>query len=107
MRAGGKRFYFDVEANDRGTFIRLSEVSSTECKCSSYCGGTMCTADGPNSNESMLSRDVYSIRLTFLEEAACVNNAHRSVFQNVKLICSNACCSGEKFAVTSSVYRTH
>ena len=26
VRAGGKRFYFDVLANDRGTFIRLSEV---------------------------------------------------------------------------------
>ena len=27
VRAGGKRFYFDVDQNDRGTFIRLSEVS--------------------------------------------------------------------------------
>ena len=26
VQAGGKRFYFDVLANDRGTFIRLSEV---------------------------------------------------------------------------------
>ena len=26
VRAGGKRFYFDVAANDRGTFIKLSEV---------------------------------------------------------------------------------
>ena len=26
VRAGGKRFYFDVASNDRGTFIKLSEV---------------------------------------------------------------------------------
>ena len=26
VRAGGKRFYFDVDQNDRGTFIKLSEV---------------------------------------------------------------------------------
>ena len=26
VRAGGKRFFFDVDQNDRGTFIRLSEV---------------------------------------------------------------------------------
>lgn len=26
VRAGGKRFYFDVEQNERGTFIKLSEV---------------------------------------------------------------------------------
>lgn len=29
VRAGGKRFYFDVDQNDRGTFIRLSEVLNT------------------------------------------------------------------------------
>jgi hypothetical protein len=28
VRAGGKRFYFDVEQNDRGTFIKLSEVGN-------------------------------------------------------------------------------
>ncbi len=28
VKAGDKRFYFDVERNDRGTYIRLSEVSS-------------------------------------------------------------------------------
>ena len=27
VRAGGKRFFFDVGQNDRGTFIKLSEVS--------------------------------------------------------------------------------
>ena len=27
VRAGGKKFFFDVDRNDRGTFIRLSEVS--------------------------------------------------------------------------------
>lgn len=26
VRAGGKRFFFDVDQNDRGTFIKLSEV---------------------------------------------------------------------------------
>lgn len=30
VRAGGKKFFFDVERNDRGTFIRLSEVSSCQ-----------------------------------------------------------------------------
>lgn len=29
VHAGGKKFYFDVERNDRGTFIRLSEVRRT------------------------------------------------------------------------------
>ena len=28
VRAGGKTFFFDVERNDRGVFVRLSEVSS-------------------------------------------------------------------------------
>ena len=27
VRAGGKTFFFDVERNDRGAFVRLSEVS--------------------------------------------------------------------------------
>lgn len=27
VRAGGKKFYFDVEQNDRGVFIKLSEVN--------------------------------------------------------------------------------
>jgi len=27
VRAGGKRFYFDVLQNDRGVFLKLSEVS--------------------------------------------------------------------------------
>ena len=35
VRAGGKTFFFDVERNDRGVFVRLSEVSST--------GGIACT----------------------------------------------------------------
>ena len=30
MRAGGKTFFFDVERNDRGVFVRLSEVSNVE-----------------------------------------------------------------------------
>ena len=29
VRAGGKTFFFDVERNDRGIFVRLSEVSSS------------------------------------------------------------------------------
>ena len=28
VRAGGKRFYFDVLQNDRGVFLKLSEVLS-------------------------------------------------------------------------------
>lgn len=28
VRAGGKRFFFDVDQNDRGTFIKLSEVNT-------------------------------------------------------------------------------
>lgn len=32
VRAGGKRFYFDVEQNDRGTFIKLSEVRAESLK---------------------------------------------------------------------------
>lgn len=28
VRAGGKSFYFDVEKNDRGTFVRLTEVTN-------------------------------------------------------------------------------
>ena len=31
VRAGGKRFYFDCLHNDRGTFLRLSEVGSVGC----------------------------------------------------------------------------
>ena len=30
VRAGGKRFYFDVLQNDRGVFLKLSEVSVYE-----------------------------------------------------------------------------
>lgn len=30
VRAGGKRFYFDVDQNDRGTFIKLSEVRRSQ-----------------------------------------------------------------------------
>ena len=33
VRAGGKRFYFDVATNDRGTFIKLSEVRGNDQVC--------------------------------------------------------------------------
>ena len=32
VRAGTKRFYFDVDQNDRGTFIKLTEVRSKDFK---------------------------------------------------------------------------
>jgi len=31
VRAGGKRFYFDVLQNDRGVFLKLSEVCKVHC----------------------------------------------------------------------------
>ena len=38
LRCDGKRFYFDVDHNDRGTFIKLSEVSAVI-----HSGMTQCT----------------------------------------------------------------
>ena len=38
VRAGAKRFYFDVEQNDRGTFIKLTEVNC-ELGWYGYCVG--------------------------------------------------------------------
>lgn len=59
VRAGGKRFYFDVGQNDRGTFIRLSEVRGAQGESSNVSGsgglankvrGTVSASSSPEAN---------------------------------------------------------